>query len=105
MGGYTTVIDMPLQNEPAMTNAEIFDRKVEKVDCNAYADYCFWGGLVPDNFDELEGLHEKGCVAFKSFIGPVSPDYSSLATGRPMKPWSESNNSEAAPAFTAKIFP
>ena len=28
-GGYTTVIiDMPLQNEPAMTNADIFDRKV-----------------------------------------------------------------------------
>ena len=59
MGGYTTIIDMPLQNEPAMTNAAIFDRKVEKVDCNAYTDYCFWGGLVPDNFDELEGLHEK----------------------------------------------
>ena len=82
MGGYTTIIDMPLQNEPAMTNAAIFDRKVEKVDCNAYTDYCFWGGLVPDNFDELEGLHEKGCVAFKSFIGPVSPDYSSLNYGQ-----------------------
>ena len=45
MGGYTTIIDMPLQNEPAMTNAAIFDRKVEKVDCNAYTDYCFWGGM------------------------------------------------------------
>lgn len=44
--------------------------------------YCFWGGLVPDNFDDLEGLQEKGCVAFKSFIGPVSPDYSSLSYGQ-----------------------
>ena len=82
VGGYTTIIDMPLQNEPAMTTAELFDRKVEAVDPNAYVDYCFWGGLIPDNFDELEDLYKKGCVAFKSFIGPVSPDYSSLSYGQ-----------------------
>lgn len=82
VGGYTTIIDMPLQNEPALTNAELFDRKVELVGPHAYSDYCFWGGLIPDNFEDLEGLHEKGCVAFKSFIGPVSPDYSSLTYGQ-----------------------
>lgn len=81
-GGYTTIIDMPLQNEPALTNADIFDKKIDAVDANAYVDYCFWGGLVPDNFDNLKGLHDKGCVAFKSFIGPVSPDYSSLNYGQ-----------------------
>ena len=81
VGGYTTVIDMPLQNEPALTNAELFDKKADAVGDKAYVDYCFWGGLVPDNFDDLEGLQEKGCVAFKSFIGPVSPDYSSLSCG------------------------
>jgi len=82
VGGYTTIIDMPLQNEPAMTNAKIFDMKVEKVSPNAYVDYCFWGGLIPDNFQDLKGMDEKGCVAFKSFIGPVSPDYSSLNYGQ-----------------------
>ena len=82
LGGYTTVIDMPLQNEPAMVNAEAFDFKTEKVDPNAYCDYCFWGGLIPDNFKDLKDLDEKGCVAFKSFIGPVSPDYSSLNYGQ-----------------------
>ncbi len=82
VGGYTTVIDMPLQNEPAMTNAQIFDKKEAKVGKNAYVDYCFWGGLVNDNFADLKGLDEKGCVAFKSFIGPVSPDYSSLSYGQ-----------------------
>ena len=45
-------------------------------------DYCFWGGLIPDNFKDLKDLDEKGCVAFKSFIGPVSPDYSSLNYGQ-----------------------
>lgn len=82
VGGYTTVIDMPLQNEPALTNAKLFDRKFAAVDPNAYVDYCFWGGLVPDNLGDLKGLHDKGCVAFKSFIGPVSPDYSSLNYGQ-----------------------
>lgn len=81
VGGYTTVIDMPLQNEPALTNAELFDKKLMSVSPNAYVDYCFWGGLVKGNFDELKGMDEKGCVAFKSFIGPVSPDYSSLSYG------------------------
>ena len=82
VGGYTTIIDMPLQNEPAMTNATIFDKKFQKVSPNAYVDYCFWGGLIPDNFQDLKGMDEKGCVAFKSFIGPVSPDYSSLNYGQ-----------------------
>lgn len=82
VGGYTTVIDMPLQNEPAMTTAEAFDAKIAKVDDNAYIDYCFWGGLIPDNFDQLAALDEKGCVSFKSFIGPVSPDYSPLSYGQ-----------------------
>ena len=82
VGGYTTIIDMPLQNEPAMTNATIFDKKFQKVSPNAYVDYCFWGGLIPDNFQDLKGMDEKGCGAFKSFIGPVSPDYSSLNYGQ-----------------------
>lgn len=82
VGGYTTIIDMPLQNEPAMTTAELMDRKEEKVSKEAYSDYCFWGGLIPDNFKDLKDLDEKGCVAFKSFIGPVSPDYHSLTYGQ-----------------------
>lgn len=82
VGGYTTVIDMPLQNEPAMTNGAALDKKLAKVEPNAYTDFCFWGGLVPDNFEDLEDLNDKGCVSFKSFIGPVSPDYSSLNYGQ-----------------------
>ncbi len=82
VGGYTTIVDMPLQNEPAMTTAELFDIKNEKVGKTAYSDYCFWGGLVPTNFNELEKLDAKGVVAFKSFLGPVSPDYSPLNYGQ-----------------------
>lgn len=82
VGGVTTIVDMPLQNEPAMTDAKTFDQKEEAVSPNAYVDYCFWGGLVDYNLDKLKELDEKGCVAFKSFIGPVSPDYVSLTIGQ-----------------------
>ncbi|AFM39870.1 allantoinase [Desulfosporosinus acidiphilus SJ4] len=82
VGGITTIIDMPLQNEPAMTDAQIFAKKIQAVSANAYVDYCFWGGLVDYNFDKLKELDEKGCIGFKSFIGPVSPDYVSLSIGQ-----------------------
>lgn len=82
VGGITTIIDMPLQNEPALTDGKIFDDKYKAVSPNAYVDYCFWGGLVDYNLSSLVELDGKGCVAFKSFIGPVSPDYVSLTMGQ-----------------------
>ncbi len=82
VGGFTTIVDMPLQNEPALTDGKIFDKKEKAVSPNAYVDYCFWGGLVDYNLNKLQELDGKGCVAFKSFIGPVSPDYVSLTIGQ-----------------------
>lgn len=82
VGGLTTIVDMPLQNEPAMTDGKIMDAKEAHVSPNAYVDYCFWGGLTDYNFNALKEMDEKGCVAFKSFIGPVSPDYVSLSYGQ-----------------------
>ncbi|MDQ9752189.1 hypothetical protein RFZ03_16235, partial [Acinetobacter baumannii] len=64
---------------------EAFDFKENKVSPNAFVDYCFWGGLTSYNFEDLKDLDEKGCVSFKSFIGPVSPDYESLNYGQAME--------------------
>ncbi|MGI6075655.1 MAG: allantoinase AllB [Pyramidobacter sp.] len=82
VGGYTTIIDMPLQNDPPTTNAERIAAKLKHVGPKAYTDYCFWGGLTDYNFGDLEGEDAAGVVAFKSFIGPVSPDYVSLSYGQ-----------------------
>lgn len=81
-GGFTTILDMPLQNELATTTTALFNRKHQLVAPNACTDYCFYGGLVPDNFQDLSALNDEGCIAFKSFIGPVSPDYSPLNYGQ-----------------------
>lgn len=82
VGGVTTVIDMPLQNDPALTTKEIFQMKHSIVRNKAYVDYSFWGGIVDDNFEKLTELQHAGCVAFKSFIGPVSSDFTSLSIGQ-----------------------
>ncbi|NLL36292.1 MAG: allantoinase AllB [Fretibacterium sp.] len=80
-GGVTTVVDMPLQNEPALTDADIFARKHEAVREKALVDYAFWGGLTGDNLDKMRELHDAGVTAFKVFLGPVSPDYRTLNLG------------------------
>ncbi len=81
IGGVTTIIDMPLQNEPALTNKKIFHDKVAALKDSSVVDYAFWGGLIDDNVEDLIELDAQGVVALKSFIGPVSPDYSSCTMG------------------------
>lgn len=80
-GGITTIIDMPLQNEPALTSKKIFKAKEEYLKNRSVVDYAFWGGLVDNNLSEIKGLYESGVVGLKAFIGPVSSDYSSVNMG------------------------
>lgn len=81
VGGTTTVIDMPLQNTPPLIDREIFKAKKEAIEKNSVVDYAFWGGVIEGNLGEIKDLNEEGVVAFKSFISPTSPDYSSLNMG------------------------
>ena len=40
VGGFTTVIDMPLQNTPSLIAADLVDQKVAAVSPNACVDFC-----------------------------------------------------------------
>lgn len=77
-GGVTTIVDMPLQNHPALSTGEIFDKKAQVLEGRAFVDIAFWGALLPSNLDKMEELTDKGVYALKAFIGPVSSDYSSI---------------------------
>ena len=81
VGGVTTVIDMPLNNAPSTTTAQRVKDKIELVEPSACVDFALWGGLVPENFDELEKMDKEGCVAFKAFLSPSSPDFEHLGYG------------------------
>lgn len=66
-GGMTSFTDMPLNSTPVTTNAKNFDLKLEAAKKNSLVDYSFWGGLTPQNLDNLEELAEKGVMGFKAF--------------------------------------
>jgi allantoinase len=73
-GGYTTFIDMPLNNLPVTIDGAAFDLKLEVAERTSLVDFGFWGGLVPGNLDRLGELVERGVMGFKAFMCPSGID-------------------------------
>ncbi|KAK7246522.1 hypothetical protein RIF29_41391 [Crotalaria pallida] len=72
-GGVTTVVDMPLNNNPSTVSKETLELKLEAAEDKIYVDVGFWGGLVPENAHNtsiLEGLLSAGVLGLKSFMCP-----------------------------------
>ena len=67
-GGVTTLIDMPLNSIPATTTVAALGRKRDCAVAQAHVDVGFWGGAVPGNVADLEGLHAAGVFGFKCFL-------------------------------------
>lgn len=67
-GGVTTVIDMPLNAIPPTTNIKNLNIKLESAKGQIWVDTGFWGGLVPDNLDDLLPLINAGVRGFKGFM-------------------------------------
>jgi len=67
-GGVTTVLEMPLNAHPPTTTAAAFDEKLAVASRKALVDFGLWGGLVPDNLESLQTLHQRGVVGFKAFM-------------------------------------
>lgn len=67
-GGVTLYFDMPLNSNPPTINVPALELKETLSEEKAIIDYRFWGGLVPENIDELESLAERGVIGFKAFI-------------------------------------
>ena len=67
-GGVTTVLEMPLNAHPPTTTPAAFDEKVAVASQKALVDFGLWGGMVPDNLQHLDGLHQRGVVGFKAFM-------------------------------------
>lgn len=73
-GGVTTLVDMPLNSIPATTTVEGLREKQEAARGRCRVDVGFWGGVVPGNVGEIEGLLEEGVLGFKSFLVPSGVD-------------------------------
>jgi allantoinase len=67
-GGLTGFFDMPLNSSPVTTTPQAFDDKRRLMDEKSRVNAYLWGGLTPDNLDQLEALAERGVIGFKAFM-------------------------------------
>ncbi|MBD2766471.1 allantoinase AllB [Hymenobacter sp. BT664] len=67
-GGLTTLVDMPLNSAPVTTSAAHLAMKRAATKGQLHANVGFWGGVVPGNAGEIEGLIAAGVLGFKAFL-------------------------------------
>ncbi len=67
-GGVTTLVDMPLNCIPATTSVSALRAKLAAARGRIHVDCGFYGGLIPGNEAELDGLMAAGVLGFKSFL-------------------------------------
>lgn len=67
-GGITMLVDMPLNSSPVTVNISALNDKIEASKNKLYTDCGFYGGVTPDNINELEGLIKHGVLGLKAFM-------------------------------------
>ncbi len=67
-GGFTTLVDMPLNCLPETTDVEALELKREAARGQCMVDYALWGGAVDGNQGALEPLALAGVPGFKCFL-------------------------------------
>ncbi len=67
-GGVTTVVDMPLNSSPVTTTTTALQAKLDASAGRLFVDVGFYGGLIPGNAHELDGLIDAGVLGVKAFL-------------------------------------
>jgi allantoinase len=67
-GGYTLLVDMPLNCLPETTSVEALDIKRKAAAGQCLVDWAAWGGAVADNQHHLLPLARAGVPGFKCFL-------------------------------------
>jgi len=67
-GGFTTLVDMPLNNLPATTTVENLRAKQAAARGQSMVDLGFWGGTVADNPEHIAPLASAGVLGYKCFL-------------------------------------
>lgn len=67
-GGITTVVDMPLNASPVTTTVNAFNEKLQASKNKLHINVGFYGGLIPGNHNDLEGLMQAGVLGIKCFL-------------------------------------
>jgi len=75
-GGYTLLVDMPLNCLPATTTVAGLEAKRAAAQGKCRVDWAAWGGVVHDNQNHIEALAAAGVLGFKCFL--VNPGVDSF---------------------------
>jgi len=67
-GGYTLLVDMPLNCLPATTTVAALEAKRAAAQGKCRVDWAAWGGVVHDNQNHIETLGTAGVRGFKCFL-------------------------------------
>jgi allantoinase len=67
-GGYTLLVDMPLNCLPATTNVAALEAKRAAAKGRCCVDWMPWGGVVADNPHDIQPLAHAGVPGFKCFL-------------------------------------
>jgi allantoinase len=67
-GGYTTIVDMPLNCLPETTTVAALEAKRAAAAGKCFVDWAAWGGAVSDNQDHILPLARAGVPGFKCFL-------------------------------------
>lgn len=77
--GITTLVDMPLDSSPVTTTVAALAVKEAAAQGSCRVDVGFWGGVVPENLDDLAPLAAAGVRGFKCFLSDSgNPDFGRL---------------------------
>jgi len=67
-GGYTLLVDMPLNCLPETTTVEALELKRSEAEGKCLVDWAAWGGAVTDNQADLLPLARAGVPGYKCFL-------------------------------------
>src|SRR5689334_15629281 len=60
--------EMPMNALTVTTTVKAFEDKINAAKGKLHIDCGFWGGVIPGNDRDIEGLIEKGVLGFKAFL-------------------------------------
>ena len=67
-GGYTLIVDMPLNSLPATTTVAALEKKRVRARAGSRVDWALWGGVESNNQEHIEDLAKAGVPGFKCFL-------------------------------------
>lgn len=82
-GGITTVLEHPL-TFPLPSNCVNLENKKKIAESKAVVDFCLWGALTPNNYNEIDEMIDIGVIAFKAFM-PYSVEIPQVNDGELLK--------------------